>query len=173
MKDPASPLLIIAGAGPENTNILAYRVSHLIVAGSDPRPILLMTSSRRASAELEGRFERIRRRVIGDKAGVLMGSRAWSATSHGTDARLQRRIPQQIGLNPSFMIHDREDASDLMNLVLHARLLEARKSLADHGYLSRDLLRLRRRLDAAGRRFDSVHSMVRQWKKSCESCSAG
>jgi DNA helicase-2/ATP-dependent DNA helicase PcrA len=33
---PATPLLIIAGAGSGKTNTLAHRVAHLVVNGSDP-----------------------------------------------------------------------------------------------------------------------------------------
>src|SRR6185369_11630598 len=58
-KDPAGPLLIIAGAGSGKTNTLAHRVSHLIAAGADPRRIMLMTFSRRAASEMTKRVERI------------------------------------------------------------------------------------------------------------------
>jgi hypothetical protein len=47
---PSVPLLVIAGAGSGKTNTLAHRVAHLVVNGADPRRILLMTFSRRASA---------------------------------------------------------------------------------------------------------------------------
>ena len=46
------PLLIIAGAGSGKTNTLAHRVAQLIIAGADPRRILLMTFSRRAASEM-------------------------------------------------------------------------------------------------------------------------
>ena len=49
---PASPLLVIAGAGSGKTNTLAHRVAHLIVNGADPRRIMLLTFSRRAAAEM-------------------------------------------------------------------------------------------------------------------------
>src|SRR3569832_2003447 len=66
-----APLLVIAGAGSGKTNTLAHRVAHLIVAGADPRRILLMTFSRRAASEMAGRVERISRKVLGDKAGIM------------------------------------------------------------------------------------------------------
>ena len=68
---PASPLLVIAGAGSGKTNTLAHRVAHLIVNGADPRRILLMTFSRRAAAEMSKRVARIARQVLGDKAGIM------------------------------------------------------------------------------------------------------
>ncbi|HTK35514.1 MAG TPA: ATP-dependent helicase [Caulobacteraceae bacterium] len=119
--DPAAPLLIIAGAGSGKTNTLAHRVAHLIVNGADPRRILLMTFSRRAASEMTSRVERIGRRVMGDKAAVLTDAMAWTGTFHGIGARLLRDIADQIGLDPAFTIHDREDAADLMNLVRHER----------------------------------------------------
>jgi len=115
----AGPLLIIAGAGSGKTSTLAHRVAHLIVNGADPGRILLMTFSRRAAGEMIRRVERIGRRVMGDKAQVLTDAIAWAGTFHGVGARLLRGIAGQIGLDPAFTIHDREDAADLMNLVRH------------------------------------------------------
>lgn len=116
---PAEPLLVIAGAGSGKTNTLAHRVAHLIVNGADPRRILLMTFSRRAASEMAHRVERIGRKVMGDKAAVLTGALEWAGTFHSMGARLLREIAPQIGLDPNFTIHDREDAADLMNLVRH------------------------------------------------------
>jgi DNA helicase-2/ATP-dependent DNA helicase PcrA len=113
------PLLVIAGAGSGKTNTLAHRVAHLIVNGADPRRILLMTLSRRAAAEMIKRVERISRKAMGDKAGVMTDALAWAGTFHGIGARLLREYSDQIGLDHAFTIHDREDAADLMNLVRH------------------------------------------------------
>ncbi len=115
----ASPLLVIAGAGSGKTNTLAHRVAHLMVSGVDPRRILLMTFSRRAATEMARRVERIARKVLGDGAGVLADALTWAGTFHGIGARLLRDYADQIGLDPAFTIHDREDAADQMNLVRH------------------------------------------------------
>src|SRR6195952_4927670 len=116
---PGMPLLVIAGAGSGKTNTLAHRVAHLIVNGADPRRILLMTFSRRAAAEMTRRVERIARKVMGDKSGVMTDALAWAGTFHGIGARLLRDYAEQIGLDAAFTIHDREDSADLMNLVRH------------------------------------------------------
>jgi DNA helicase II / ATP-dependent DNA helicase PcrA len=116
---PFAPLLVIAGAGSGKTNTLAHRVAHLIVGGADPRRILLMTFSRRAASEMTRRVERIMRKVMGDKAGAMTEALAWAGTFHGIGARLLREYHDQIGLDPAFTIHDREDSADLMNLVRH------------------------------------------------------
>ncbi len=118
---PFAPLLVIAGAGSGKTNTLAHRVAHLIVNGADPRRILLMTFSRRAASEMTKRVERIARKVIGDNAGVMTDALAWAGTFHGIGARVLREYSDQIGLDPAFTIHDREDSADLMNLIRHEK----------------------------------------------------
>ena len=115
---PGTPLLVIAGAGSGKTNTLAHRVAHLIVNGADTRKILLMTFSRRAAAEMARRVEQIVRRVIGDSAGVMTDA-LWAGTFHGIGARLLRDYAGEIGLDPAFTVHDREDSADLMNLMRH------------------------------------------------------
>ena len=78
-----------------------------------------MTFSRRAAAEMTKRVERISRKALGEKAGVMTDALAWAGTFHGIGARLLREYSDQIGLGRDFTIHDREDAADLMNLVRH------------------------------------------------------
>ncbi len=115
----AGPLLVIAGAGSGKTNTLAHRVAHLIVNGADPRRILLMTFSRRAASEMTRRVERICAEALGDKAGIVAEGITWAGTFHAVGAKLLRDYAVQIGLEPAFTIHDREDSADLMNLVRH------------------------------------------------------
>jgi DNA helicase-2/ATP-dependent DNA helicase PcrA len=120
--DPAGavvPLLVIAGAGSGKTNTLAHRVAHLIVSGVDPRRILLMTFSRRAASEMSRRVAAICANVLGAKAGIMTDALTWAGTFHAIGARLLREYAEQIGLQPNFTIHDREDSADLMNLVRH------------------------------------------------------
>ena len=124
-----APLLVIAGAGSGKTNTLAHRVAHLIVAGADPRRILLMTFSRRAAAEMAGRVERIARKVLGENnAAIMRDALTWAGTFHGIGARLLREYAERIGVDPAFTIHDREDSADLMNLVRHERGLSKTES---------------------------------------------
>lgn len=120
------PLLVIAGAGSGKTNTLAHRVAHLLVTGADPRRILLMTFSRRAAAELTRRVERIAAQAIG--ARYAAEALTWAGTFHGIGARILREHAQQIGLDPDFSIHDREDSADLMNLCRYSLGLSATES---------------------------------------------
>ncbi|WP_428030681.1 ATP-dependent helicase [Ancylobacter sp.] len=113
------PLLVIAGAGSGKTDTLAHRVAHLIVNRADPRRILLLTFSRRAAAEMARRVERIAARVLGADARALTEGLTWAGTFHGVGARILRDHAPEIGLDPNFTIHDREDSADLINLVRH------------------------------------------------------
>jgi DNA helicase-2/ATP-dependent DNA helicase PcrA len=114
--DDARPLLVIAGAGSGKTDTLAHRVAHLIVNGTDPRRILLLTFSRRAAAEMARRAERIAKFALAGQGAFAL---PWSGTFHAVGARLLREYSAEIGLDAAFTIHDREDAADLMNLVRH------------------------------------------------------
>jgi ATP-dependent DNA helicase UvrD/PcrA len=113
------PLLVIAGAGSGKTSTLAHRVAHLIVNGADPRRILLMTFSRRAAAEMTRRAERILRSATGQGAAGTADRLGWAGTFHAIGARLLRAYANEIGVDPGFTIHDREDSADLLNLVRH------------------------------------------------------
>jgi DNA helicase-2/ATP-dependent DNA helicase PcrA len=115
----SAPLLVIAGAGSGKTNTLAHRVANLIVNGADPRRILLLTFSRRAATEMSRRVESICAKVLGAKAGIMTDALTWAGTFHAIGARLLREYAEQIGLQPNFTIHDREDSADLMNLFRH------------------------------------------------------
>lgn len=119
-----SPLLVIAGAGSGKTNTLAHRVARLVVKGADPSRILLLTFSRRAAAEMEGRVERIVAATLGLKTGAL--ALPWSGTFHAVGARLLRDWAPRLGLDPAFTIVDREDAADLLNLARQEQGLGAR-----------------------------------------------
>src|SRR2546429_6286161 len=65
------------------------------------------------------RVERIARQVLGNNANVMTDALTWAGTFHGIGARLLREYSERIGLQPALTIHDREDSSDLMNLVRH------------------------------------------------------
>jgi DNA helicase II / ATP-dependent DNA helicase PcrA len=143
---PGRPLLVIAGAGSGKTNTLAHRVAHLIVNGADPRRILLMTFSRRTAAEMTRRVERIARLAIGESGGAMNDALTWAGTFHGIGARILRAYAGEIGLDPAFTIHDREDSADLMNLIRHELgFFEDGKPLPCQGHLSCDLFPLRQR----------------------------
>ena len=113
---PGPPMLIVAGAGTGKTNTLAHRVAHLILRGTDPERILLLTFTRRAAAAMARRAERICAARLGND-GALGDRLAWAGTFHAVGARLLRDYADAIGLDPGFTILDRADAADLLDLV--------------------------------------------------------
>ncbi len=115
----AGPLLVIAGAGTGKTSTLATRVAHLILAGADPRRMLLMTFSRQAAKEMIRRIERIAGEVLGATAAAMVAGLTWAGTFHGIGVRVLREHAAALGLDPAFTVHDRGDAADLMNRVRH------------------------------------------------------
>jgi DNA helicase-2/ATP-dependent DNA helicase PcrA len=117
------PLLIIAGAGSGKTNTLAHRVAHLAVSGTALNRILLLTFSRRASAEMKRRVEQLVARAVPDATAL-----GWAGTFHAIGARLLRIHARQIGIDPGFTILDREDSADLMNHSRHALGLSSKES---------------------------------------------
>jgi len=142
----SGPLLIIAGAGTGKTNTLAHRVAHLVLSGTRPDRILLLTFTRRAALEMIRRTQRI----VGEstKAGLtprttdtpssvaqglspvsgvaqgfspVQGSvrLPWSGTFHSIANRLIRRHAASVGLDAHFSVLDRGDAADLLDLLRH------------------------------------------------------
>ncbi|QJE01663.1 ATP-dependent helicase [Massilia forsythiae] len=117
------PLLVVAGAGSGKTSTLAHRVARLIQSGADPQRILLLTFSRRAANEMGQRAAGVLQRVLGlsgrHGSSQPMAGLPWAGTFHAIGARLLREYAGRIGLEPSFTIHDRGDAEDLMGMVRH------------------------------------------------------
>jgi DNA helicase-2/ATP-dependent DNA helicase PcrA len=101
------PLLIIAGAGTGKTTTLAHRIAQLVLDGADPRRILLLTFSRRASQEMIRRAQRV------TKGADL----PWAGTFHAVGSRLLRMHAPALGLDPAFTVLDRGDAADMLDLV--------------------------------------------------------
>lgn len=124
---PSGPLLVIAGAGTGKTGTLAHRVANLVIHGTDPSRILLLTFSRRAADEMGRRVRRILARAAAEHAWLAQVQLAWSGTFHAVGARLLRDFAGRIGLDAGFTIHDREDSADLMNLARHEAGLSARE----------------------------------------------
>ena len=114
----AAPLLIIAGAGTGKTDTLARRVAHLILMGTPPERILLLTFTRRAAAEMTSRAQRILAAArVSSRPKAVGGEIAWSGTFHAIANRLLREHADSIGLDPSFTVLDRADSEDRLNLV--------------------------------------------------------
>ncbi len=119
----AGPLLILAGAGTGKTNTLAHRAAHLVLNGTDPSRILMLTFTRRAAFEMIKRAQNIVTEVMSDrgKAGdrSVVSRLIWSGTFHAVGNRILRLYAKHLGLDPSFTVLDRSDSADLMDIVRH------------------------------------------------------
>ena len=121
------PLLIIAGAGTGKTMTLAHRVAHLILNGTPPERILLLTFSRRAADEMTRRAQRIVQKALKDQNhnGINTIKFEWAGTFHSIANRILRRYAYTVGLEPSFSVLDRGDSADLLNLARQELKLSA------------------------------------------------
>lgn len=106
------PVLVIAGAGSGKTRTLVFRVARLVEMGIDPRSILLLTFTRKASAEMLRRASSLLDGRCDDVAG---------GTFHSFANIVLRRHAKALGVDSGFTILDRGDNEDVINLV-RARL---------------------------------------------------
>ena len=102
------PVLVIAGAGSGKTRTLVFRVARLVEMGIDPHSILLLTFTRKASAEMLRRATALLDGRCDDVAG---------GTFHSFANLALRRNAKALGLESNFTILDRGDAEDVINLV--------------------------------------------------------
>ncbi len=109
MDHAGGPLLIAAGAGTGKTRTLVCRLARLLDDGVEPERVLLVTFSRRASAELVHR--------VGLLTEPLLAARVVSGTFHSVAHRMLRRYGTALGLAEQFSVLDQGDARDLMALV--------------------------------------------------------
>jgi DNA helicase II / ATP-dependent DNA helicase PcrA len=119
----AGPMLILTGAGTGKTNTLAHRTAHLVLNGTDPSRILMLTFTRRAAQEMIKRTQGIVAEVMSDrgKAGdrSVVSRLIWAGTFHSVGSRILRLYAKHLGLDPNFTVLDRSDAADLMDVVRH------------------------------------------------------
>jgi len=102
------PQLVVAGAGSGKTRTLVYRVAYLIERGVDPRSILLLTFTRKASQEMMRRATTI----LDKRCSMIKGG-----TFHSFANTVLRRYGTRIDYQPNFTIVDRGDAEDIINLI--------------------------------------------------------
>ncbi len=119
------PLLIVAGAGAGKTKTLTYRILHLIRTGVDPREILAVTFTNKASKEMR------------DRVVSLLSDRKYDATPfvstfHALGVYIIRENSHLLGLNKNFTIADDSDTTGyikeaLKELDLDPKQFEPRK----------------------------------------------
>lgn len=99
-------ILVIAGAGSGKTKTLTYRVARLIEDGVKPENILLLTFTKKASAEMLNRATA----VLDDRCENVAGG-----TFHSFANMILRKYSKLLGLKNNFTIMDSADAEDVIN----------------------------------------------------------
>ncbi|MCM1264699.1 MAG: ATP-dependent helicase [Candidatus Gastranaerophilales bacterium] len=99
-------ILVIAGAGSGKTKTLTYRVARLIEDGVRPDNILLLTFTKKASAEMLNRATA----VLDDRCENVAGG-----TFHSFANMILRKYSKLLGLKNNFTIMDSADAEDVIN----------------------------------------------------------
>ena len=110
------PVLILAGPGSGKTRVITHRVAYLIrVCGISPYHIMAVTFTNKAAREME---ERLFGKSEKDPAAPLLD---WSkrgtvtlGTFHAICALILRRDGQAIGIDPRFLIYDKDDQLSLI-----------------------------------------------------------
>ena len=127
------PILVIAGAGSGKTRTVTYRVAWLIESGVHPEAILLVTFTNKAAREMLHRVE------------ILVGGevrRIWGGTFHHIGNLLLRRHAHLLGYGNNYVIIDREDSKDLLDVCLTDLSIDTRKKRFPKAVIISDILSL-------------------------------
>ena len=106
VKSKDGAILVIAGAGTGKTKTLTYRVARLIEDGVNPENILLLTFTKKASAEMLNRASA----VLDERCENVAGG-----TFHSFANMILRKYSKLLGLKNNFTIMDSADAEDVIN----------------------------------------------------------
>ena len=104
------PSLIIAGAGSGKTRVLTYRIAHLLNMGAKPSSVLSLTFTNKAAKEMRNRISA----VIGEEKAKAV----WMGTFHSIFAKILRYEADALGFTSSFVIHDQQDAKNMLKSVI-------------------------------------------------------
>ena len=100
--------LVVAGAGTGKTRILVYRVARLVEDGIVPEKILLLTFTKKSSAEMLRRASSL----LDGRCDKISGG-----TFHSFAHQLLRKYAPLVGLERNFSILDQSDSEDTINLI--------------------------------------------------------
>ena len=106
VKQKEGAILVIAGAGSGKTKTLTYRVARLIEEGVNPKNILLLTFTKKASKEMLTRASL----VLDSRCEQVAGG-----TFHSFANIILRKYSGLLELKNNFTITDRADSEDIVN----------------------------------------------------------
>lgn len=104
-----SPLCILAGAGTGKTRVITHRIAYLVEhEHAWPNQIMGVTFTNKAAQEMRERIKQLL------PSG---GNRVQLGTFHGIGARWLRKLGYFVGVPPSFLIYDEDDAFRLKKTI--------------------------------------------------------
>jgi DNA helicase-2/ATP-dependent DNA helicase PcrA len=113
------PILVLAGAGSGKTRVLTRRVASLILDhGVQPRNILAVTFTNKATEEMRERLQRI----LGEGSRQL-----WVATFHSTALRILRHNAHLLGYTRDFVVYDEDDSKAAIKAVMKELSIDEKK----------------------------------------------
>ena len=113
------PVLVIAGAGSGKTRVIVHRVAFMLENGIDPGDILLLTFTRKASAEMLGRVQQL----LKDNSA----QKVFGGTFHSFSNYILRKYSNLINIPANFTIIDEEDSADTIDLIRSELKIEKRE----------------------------------------------
>ncbi len=119
---PASPLLIVAGAGTGKTKTLTSRIAYLIKTGTPPERICAITFTNKAAQEMKERALRAVQTAGAAQSGNLGRGEPLIATFHSLGARILRKEFRTFGRAANFAIFDDHDSFDLVKKIIKGYL---------------------------------------------------
>ncbi len=106
---PDGHILVLAGAGSGKTRVLTQRIAYLVNQhGVNPRDILAITFTNKASAEMKSRLAEV----------TDCADRMWISTIHSMCAKILRFEAQHLGYTSSFSIYSDTDSEKLIKRIV-------------------------------------------------------
>jgi len=118
------PLLIIAGAGAGKTKTLTFRILHLIHQGVDPRRILAITFTNKASKEMKERVHHLLTQYFPNDDWSMLSP--FLSTFHSLGVFIIKNEYQTIGIKKFFSIYDRSDSISLIKKIMKKKGIDAK-----------------------------------------------
>jgi DNA helicase-2/ATP-dependent DNA helicase PcrA len=103
------PVMVFAGAGSGKTRTLTYRIANMMASSIDPRHILAITFTNKATNEMRERLQQL----VGPHASLLTIS-----TFHSLCASILRKEIGVLGYSNRFSILDDEDQLKVIGEVI-------------------------------------------------------
>ncbi len=88
VKEPAGPLLVVAGAGSGKTRVLTQRIAYIIDSGVSPYNVLAVTFTNKAASEMKSRLQNI--------LGEDTVKNLWIGTFHNICGRILRQYIHKL-----------------------------------------------------------------------------